>query len=160
MGTETSEHILKYEQSIQEFETSIGLPYNKFPGSIEEYKKYLSFSIEELQKLSSEECAYIGYRLCEFCLYLQRLINKYTALNKLLKSDINAIIAPTFNNYHGPWDIQRTSAILDNDIAQELNKISISLETKLTVLESMVNNHKIFIEQLKQIQFNKKQYER
>lgn len=111
------------------------LPYNQLPGNQEEFKKYLSMDISELEKLDTRDCANITYRLGQFAIYIQRCLNQEKSRSRVINNKIMSIIAPKINQYYGAWDMQKVAAIQDNDVTQKLNEELLECEVKQDDLE-------------------------
>lgn len=139
-------------KTLDTFELRLGLPENVLSDK-EEYKKYLSMDISQLEKLDNKECANISYRLSQFSLYIQRSVNRQKALSRTLENKINSIIGPKINQYAGAWNMQRASAIADNDVTQQLNEQLIESQTKQDSLEYVSNGLKELANHMKNLQY-------
>jgi hypothetical protein len=146
------------EIDLDSFEQKIGLPPNTLD-NIDEYKTYLSMNITQLDKLDIRDCANISYRLSQFSLYIQRSLNREKAKCKIIKNKINKIIAPNINQYSGSWDLQRVSAIMDNDVSESLNEEFIESEAKQESLEYISSAIKELANHMKNLQFAKRSHE-
>lgn len=146
-------------EMINSFESNLGLPENILINNTDEYKKYLSMDISQLEKLDIKDCANISYRLSQFALYIQRALNREKALARTIKNKINKIIAPRINQYSGSWDLQRASAISDNDAAQLLSDELIESESRQDSLEYVSSGIKDLAGHMKNIQFAKRNNE-
>lgn len=144
-------------EKLDEFELNIGLPENVLPGSREEFRSYLNMDITVLEKLSQQQCANIAYRLVQFSVYIQRCLNREKAKSKTLTKKIDSIIGPKINQYSGPWNLQRASAILDDDAAKALNSEIIESEARQERLEFVASGIKNLADQMKSIQFAKRE---
>lgn len=145
-------------EMISNFESRLGLPPNILSDT-EEYKTYLSMDISQLEKLDLKDCANISYKLSQFSLYIQRCVNREKALSRTLKNKINNIIAPKITQYSGSWDLQRASAIADNDASQILQEQLIESEAKQDSLEYISNGIKEMASHMKNLQYAKRSNE-
>lgn len=143
---------------LNEFELKIGLSLNIIPGTEEELKKYLTMDISILEKLTYETCANITYRLAQYALYIQRCLNRQNALEKDLIHKIDNIIAPRISQYSGNWTMQRVAAILDNDVSRELDSQLNITRQRIENLQFVANGIKELANNMKNIQFTKKDH--
>lgn len=112
-----------------------------------------------LDKLDQATCANISYRLIQYSLYIQRCLNREKAKSKTLLNRINKIIAPLIGNYNtrSGWDLQRAAAISDNDAAAKLNSAINESEARQERLEFVATGIKNLADQMKTIQFSKRE---
>lgn len=141
---------------LDEFESKLGLPLNVIPGTEEELKQYLSMDISTIEKLTYETCAHITYRISQYAIYIQRCLNRQNALEKNLLHKIDNIIAPKISQYGGNWNMQRVSAILDNDAAKELDAQLNLTRQRIENLQFVSNGLKELASNMKNIQFTKR----
>lgn len=132
------------------------LPYNQLPGNQEEFKRYLSMDIAELEKLDTRDCANITYRLGQFAIYVQRCLNQEKSRSRVINNKIMSIIAPKINQYYGAWDMQKVAAIQDNDVAQKLSEELLECEVKQDDLEYVSKGITELANYMKNLQFSKK----
>lgn len=115
--------------------------------------------ISIVEKLDFNTCANISYRLIQFSLYIQRCLNREKAKGKTLIKKINAMIAPGINNYYskGGWDLQRAAAIEDNDATRSLSSAITESEARQERLDFVATGIKNLADQMKTIQFSKRE---
>lgn len=142
---------------VDDFELKIGLQPNILPGDPEEFKKYLVMDVTQIEKLDSKDCANISYRLGQFSLYIQRSLNKEKAISRILTHKINKMISRNINQYSGAWNMQRAAAIADNDAAATLSDQLVESEIKQDSLEYVSSGLKELANQMKNIQFSKRE---
>lgn len=65
----------KISTMLKDYESLCGIPDNKLPGPKEEIQNYLTMPRAEMKGLNIEDCAEISYRLAQYSLYVQRLMN-------------------------------------------------------------------------------------
>lgn len=139
------------------YNTEFNLPDNIIPGNPDEFTRYFTMDISVLDKLTAQNCANISYRLSQYALFIQRCVNHHSARAKELLREINHIIAPTLNQYRGNWEMQRVSAILDNDVAKQYDDELIAIQKKIEGFQSMANFIDKLSSSMKNIQFSKKE---
>lgn len=148
--------VQKSDEILDKFESDTGLPTNILPGSKEEFQSYLSMDTTHLDKLDYKECANISYRLIQFSIYVQRCLNREKAKSKILVKKINTMIASRIDEYRGSWDIQRCAAIADNTAATALSSELTESEARQERLEFVASGFKNLADQMKTIQFSKR----
>jgi hypothetical protein len=149
--------VQKADTALDAYEFDIGLPDNVIPGSKDEFKNYLTMDITALEKMTGTQCANISYRLTQFSLYIQRCLNREKAKAKTLNKKINAIIAPKMKQYSGPWEIQIASAVGDDTAAVALSSELSQSQARQERLEFVSSGIKSLSEQMKTIQFSKRE---
>lgn len=149
--------INKTDTVLDQYESEIGLPSNIVPGSKDEFQTYLVMNITDLEKLDYKECANISYRIIQFSIYIQRCLNREKAKGKILIKKINKIIAPKINQYKGSWDLQRCAAVEDDTAASALNSELSESEARQERMEFVATGFKNLADQLKTIQFSKRE---
>jgi hypothetical protein len=125
MNKTSKDELAEWDKILDEYEKSIGLPiYNAEALPENELSSYLSMSRDVIEKLTTEDCAQIAYRLSQFAFHLQRTSNRETARYNWADETIKETIADDINNYKGYGYIEKsTQAIKHNEKASALNKI-------------------------------------
>lgn len=152
-----SELLEKSEGMLDKYEFETGLPENIMPGSKEEFQNYLTMDSVVLEKLDYQQCANISYRLIQFSIYIQRCLNREKAKAKVLNKKINSAIAPIINQYKGSWELQRAAAIADNTATVAWSSELGESEARQERLEFVATGFKNLADQMKTIQFSKRE---
>jgi hypothetical protein len=106
--------------------------------NIEEVKGYLQMDIDELRKLSAEDCGEISYIVCQLALEIQREVNKQGSMEKWADAQINKTIADTISNYKiYNYEGQKQAAIKDNEYARKCSEVKVNAGIRITDLQSM-----------------------
>jgi hypothetical protein len=141
----SSDQVNYWDQILDEYEQSIGLPLYKndvMPES--ELTEYLTMNRDSIEKLTPEDCAQISYRLGQFSFHVQRTLNREMARLNWAEETLKETIADEINNYKGYGYVEKSSqAIKHNDKAQSLNKIkkyAKQRSDRLTYLSSSIKN--------------------
>lgn len=93
MAEQTIDERMKYlDEALDKFEKDASLTVNSPPGPETEIDEYLHMDRNDITKLSGEDCAAIAYRLAQFSLYTQRLINRDKARITWVKSQLASFI--------------------------------------------------------------------
>jgi hypothetical protein len=157
MHKSTKEEIKYWDDILDEYEQSVGLPQYKndiFPK--DELNQYLTMNRDAIEKLNPEDCAQISYRLGQFSFHIQRSINRELARYNWADEVIKETIADELNNYKGYGYIEKSiQAIKHNDKAQSLNKIKNYAKQRSDRLSYLANGIKNLSDILLSIQRNK-----
>ena len=157
MHKSTKEEVKYWDDILDEYEQSVGLPQYKndiFPE--DELNKYLTMNRDAIEKLNPEDCAQISYRLGQFSFHIQRSINRELARYNWADEVMKETIADELNNYKGYGYVEKSiQAIKHNDKAQSLNKIKNYAKQRSDRLSYLANGIKNLSDILLSIQRNK-----
>ena len=157
MYKSTKEEVKYWDDILDEYEQSIGLPTYQndiFPES--ELNEYLTMNRDTIEKLNPEDCAQISYRLGQFSFHIQRSINRELARYNWVDEVMKETIADELNNYKGYGYVEKSiQAIKHNDKAQSLNKIKNYAKQRSDRLSYLANGIKNLSDILLSIQRNK-----
>jgi len=153
----TKEEVKYWDDILDEYEKSIGLPkYKNDSLSEDELNEYLTMNRDVLEKLSPEDCAQISYRLGQFSFHIQRTINREIARYNWAEENVKETIADEINNYKGYGYVEKSNqAIKHNDRAQSLNNIQKFAKQRSDRLSYLANNVKNLSDILLSIQRTK-----
>jgi hypothetical protein len=157
MHKSTKEEVKYWDDILDEYEQSVGLPQYKndiFPE--DELNQYLTMNRDAIEKLNPEDCAQISYRLGQFSFHIQRSINRELARYNWAEEITKETIADELNNYKGYGYVEKSiQAIKHNDKAQSLNKIKNYAKQRSDRLSYLANGIKNLSDILLSIQRNK-----
>jgi hypothetical protein len=157
MHKSTKEEVKYWDDILDEYEQSVGLPQYKndiFPE--DELNQYLTMNRDAIEKLNPEDCAQISYRLGQFSFHVQRSINRELARYNWADEVMKETIADELNNYKGYGYAEKSiQAIKHNDKAQSLNKIKNYAKQRSDRLSYLANGIKNLSDILLSIQRNK-----
>ena len=157
MHKSTKEEVKYWDDILDEYEQSVGLPGYKndlLPES--ELNEYLTMSRDTLEKLNPEDCAQISYRLGQFAFHIQRTINREIARYNWADESIKETISDEINNYKGYGYLEKSGqAIKHNERAQALNNIKKFAKQRSDRLSYLANGTKNLSDILLSIQRNK-----
>lgn len=157
MHKSTKEEVKYWDDILDEYEQSVGLPQYKndiFPE--DELNEYLTMNRDSIEKLSPEDCAQISYRLGQFSFHIQRSINRELARYNWADEVTKETIADELNNYKGYGYVEKSiQAIKHNEKAQSLNKIKNYARQRSDRLSYLANGIKNLSDILLSIQRNK-----
>ena len=160
MHKSSKEEVKHWDDILDEYENSIGLPvYKNDALSENELNEYLTMNRDSLEKLSPEDCAQISYRLGQFSFYLQRSINREIARYNWAEENIKEVIADEINNYKGYGYIEKSlQAIKHNDKATALNNIKKYAKQRTDRLSYLANSIKNLSDIMLSIQKSKNKH--
>ena len=157
MHKSTKEEVKYWDDILDEYEQSVGLPGYKndlLPES--ELNEYLTMSRDTLEKLNPEDCAQISYRLGQFAFHIQRTINREIARYNWADESIKETISDEINNYKGYGYLEKSGqAIKHNERAQDLYNIKKFAKQRSDRLSYLANGIKNLSDILLSIQRNK-----
>lgn len=144
-GMTAKEEISYWDNILDEYENSIGLPkYGSSIMSEDELNNYLSMSRDEIEKLTPEDCGQVAYRLAQFSFHTQRTINREQARYDWAEDTIKSIIADEINSYKGYGYVEKSiQAIKHNEKASALEKIRKYAKqrlNRLSYIATSINN--------------------
>lgn len=157
MNKSSKEEVKYWDDILDEYEQSIGLPQYKNDNLPEgELNQYLTMNRDSLEKLSPEDCAQISYRLAQFSFHIQRSINREIARYNWAEESVKETIADEINNYKGYGYLEKSGqAIKHNDRAQSLQNIKKFAKQRSDRLSYLANGIKNLSDILLSIQRNK-----
>ena len=132
------------EQALNEYEDSCGLPAVKSPCEKDELEKYLLMTRDQIEKLSSEDCGQIAYRLGQFAFYLQRLHNREHARLAWGNNKLNNTIATEINSFDKFMKHEVKVALIKqtNEFAKSVGKIISYTEQRIQRLNFIASSLK------------------
>ncbi len=74
--TTIDERLKNLDAALDKFEKDASMPENTPPGPETELNEYLHMDRNDMERLSGADCAAIAYRLGQFSMYVQRMINR------------------------------------------------------------------------------------
>lgn len=153
----SKEELQHWDQILDEYESSIGLPiYSESSIPSEELNNYLIMDRSALEKLTPDDCGEIAYRLSQFCFHIQRTLNREIARHNWSDEKTKEVIADELNNYKGYGYVEKSlQAIKHNQKATTLNKIKIYAKQRMDRLSYMANSLKNLSDIIIAIQRNK-----
>ena len=129
-----SQQLDEVEQLLSDYQKSLGLLQG-----IQELDagKYLNLKIEQLRKMSPEECAEASFALAQQALHVQQETNKHMQRVNWAKTNINLLVIPHIDNYGGkytPFESRKLLAIKDNEYTLKLFNLMIRAQQAVDTL--------------------------
>lgn len=90
--TTIDERMKGLDEALDKFEKDNGLPLNTPPGPEAELDEYLHMDRNDIERLSGSDCAAIAYRLGQFSMYVQRMINRDKARLTWAKTQLASFV--------------------------------------------------------------------
>lgn len=144
------ERMEEVNKALDEYENKIGLPALAPPGAEEELNRYLNMNRDELRTLSQVECGEIAYRLAQFSLYVQRLINKEKARRTWAGNIAKQTIAPLLSSYdkYTKYSVKVDLISRENSTLTKLRNIMRYARQRIQRLEFVSNGIRFMAETL------------
>src|SRR5687768_15883324 len=104
------------EAELNEYSKSIGLNVLKF---CNEVSPLLELKIEELRRLSEQDCGIYAYKLGQYATFLQKEINRFSAKMKWASHNLDITIGKVYHNYGDKWikyDERKVLVINDSEV--------------------------------------------
>ena len=135
-------------KALDDYEKSSGMPELKAPGSETEMQKYFTMSRDELEALSSRDCAEISFRLAQFSFYIQRLCNRETSRANWATTTLNESVAQELNQFsqYTKFDIKVSLIAKENEYVKKLQSIIKYANQRMDRLSFLSNNIKYLSE--------------
>lgn len=120
----------------------------------------LNISEDELDKLTSDECNLYGFACVQYCLSVQKNINRAKAIRGYLTKQLDLLIAKEYSNYKTdkftPYEIVKNSVINGNGYALKINEHIMNQEIKISSLEDIIKHAQNMTMMFKNLSFTKK----
>jgi len=87
------------DKALDEYEAECGLPLAVNPCDKNELDVYFSMKRDHIEKLSSEDCGQIAYRLSQVSFHLQRCINREQSRITWAKAKLDATMASNIHSF-------------------------------------------------------------
>jgi hypothetical protein len=139
-----AERLKEVEDTLNEYEKSIGLSCIKFKERYEEV--FLSLDEMSIRSFSAEECNIKAAILLQYELYLQKEHNRHTAVLNWVEHNMKVILGGIVQDFGGAYSSFEERKILathSNSYARELNKLllkSKNMVDNLNFLSSRVSD--------------------
>ena len=122
------------EKLLWEYQKSLGLNQG-IQGT--DLGKYLNLKIEQLRKMSPEECAEASFALAQQALHVQQETNKHNQRINWAKTNINMMVTPHIDNYGGKYtsfESRKLLAIKDNEYTLKLFNLMVKAQQAVDML--------------------------
>ena len=146
MGTENKEPIDRMaflNKKLDEYEVSLGLPLYIEGEDHNEAKKLLNYNRNQMEQMSIEDCAQAALLLGGLSFYIQRAINRETAVINWADSTLKGLLSGKEVQFKGSWESQFNQAIKNDDYTNKLHKLRIYAQNRhdrLIYLASSIKN--------------------
>lgn len=157
MPKTSKEELAYWDQILDEYENSIGLPnVAQNADNCKELDEYLNMSRDVIEKLNPEDCAQISYRLGQVAFHIQRTLNREIARHNWAEDSVKLVIAEELGNYKGYGYIEKFyQAVKNNEKASSLYKIQKYAKQRMDRLGYLSNSIKNLSDIIISIQRNK-----
>ena len=107
----------------------------------EEVAEIMSMKSDDIRSLSQEKALSFSFVLFSHAEYLQNLHNKEKTVVEFCSDSIWFIVADKMDNYGGQyakWEMRYYSAIKENPLAAELNRLKLTAEARINRLSGKI----------------------
>jgi hypothetical protein len=153
------EKLARADKLLDEYEDSIGLSRLKILKNEHAINEYLSYTRDEIQKLSSDRCAEIAYEIAAYSFHLQRSINRQISRVGFCEAEIRrelAIIIKEFSHIYS-YEERKYTAIASNSYTTKLQQIKDLAQSRIDRLGSIQYNLKMLCDSLKTLSYSKRE---
>ena len=108
----------------------------------EEVAEVMSMKSDEIRSLNQEKALSFSFVLFSHAEYLQTLHNKEKTVVEFCSDSIWFIVADKMDNYGGQyakWEMRYYSAIKENPLAAELNRLKLTAEARINRLSGKID---------------------
>ena len=108
----------------------------------EEVAEIMSMKSDDIRSLSQEKALSFSFVLFSHAEYLQTLHNKEKTVVEFCSDSIWFIVADKMDNYGGQyakWEMRYDSAIKENTLAAELNRLKLTAEARINRLSGKID---------------------
>ena len=108
----------------------------------EEVAEIMSMKSDDIRSLSQEKALSFSFVLFSHAEYLQTLHNKEKTVVEFCSDSIWFIVADKMENYGGQyakWEMRYYSAIKENPLAAELNRLKLTAEARINRLSGKID---------------------
>ncbi len=108
----------------------------------EEVAEIMSMKSDDIRSLSQEKALSFSFVLFSHAEYLQTLHNKEKTVVEFSSDSIWFIVADKMDNYGGQyakWEMRYYSAIKENPLAAELNRLKLTAEARINRLSGKID---------------------
>ena len=120
----------------------------------EEVAEIMSMKSDDIRSLSQEKALSFSFVLFSHAEYLQTLHNKEKTVVEFCSDSIWFIVADKMDNYGGQyakWEMRYYSAIKENPLAAELNRLKLTAEARINRLSGKSDSVKKMASVLQEI---------
>lgn len=136
------ERLAEVDKVLDEYEGKSGLPPFKNPAELQEIHEYMDYSREQIEKLSAQECALIGYRIAQLSFHVQRSFNREVARVTWAKANLAKVIAAKCGSFdkYTKHEMKVASIIAEDAYAASLDNIMTYAQERADRLTFLANS--------------------
>ena len=118
----TDEHLQKIKDLLEEYESHLGI--KNLLIEQDEVESIITMKRAQLSKMSKEDCGECAFVLSQYSLFLQKELNKETAVLEWVETNLNHVTGKYMGQQRGATlDERRSAVITENSYAKDLFKL-------------------------------------
>lgn len=140
-------------KKLEEVLDSYDHEHNIKVGKNDKNEEYLSYNLENFEKLNGDQCAEIASSLSLLSLSLQKEFNRQKAKVNWCKARINLHISGRLENYKAPFqnfEERKLLAINGDEYTKKLFQLQTSAESRMNELDGLSYKVDLYVETLLQ----------
>ena len=142
------ERIQEVESLLLQYQKSLGIAP---PLHTSDIGKYLNMTIEQIRKMSPEECAEASFAIAQQALYVQQETNKHNQRINWAKTNINMMVTQHIDQYgskYTPFESRKILAIKDNEYTSKLYELATRAQQVVDMLAYVPSKIKFIADML------------
>lgn len=135
----------KAETMLDKYEEFSGLPtFQAFDS--QHIDKYFKMTIEQINKLSPEDCATAAFMLAQYSFYVQRLYNRESAQNRWASDQLTKLVCDKLGDYsdsYMKYDNKIALIAKENEVVAKLQSVinyTVQIMERLNYLATSIKN--------------------
>lgn len=120
----------------------------------------LNISEDELDKLTSDECNLYGFSCVQYCMSIQKNINRAKAVRNYLNRHMSLLVAKEYPQYksdkYSTYELVKDNVINGNEYARYIHDYILNQDIKITSLEDIIKHAQNMTMMFKNLSFTKR----
>ena len=136
------ERLAAVGQALDDYEKNASLPGLRSPGNEEELNEYFTMDKEKIESFSSAQCGVVSFRLAQYALYVQRLINREKSHKLWAEAMLKEQLVP-YNDSYGQYtkhEMKIELAAKENSFIYKLKHMIRYAEQRIQRLDGLAFN--------------------
>ena len=158
VSKKVEEAAAKLHRHLDEYEASLGLPSMAATQFAEcEGTRLLTLSAQALKQMTAIDCGEASFALSQYCVHLQRAMNRERALCDWAEDMVRFLIAKKVGDAKGySWEERRAVAVASSPLATEFEKLRRYTKNRINATDYLANRVDAMIKTLQNLQMSKR----